>query len=147
MQSLSLICSVTVVLTNIHQTDSGIQVSIARFHLLSVSTDTTVDTRVDRCQRQSLAHNEGKISLSRLVVLVETSQILPSVLFFFATAYCIQFLTKQDPFVIDVNHTRVQEGSTVRISFANMGNLSFTVFDPVLFTVQFVVVVVVSYSH
>ena len=84
-----------------------------------------VDTRVDTCQRQTLAHNEGKISLSRLVVLVETSQTLPSVLSFFATAYCIQFLTKKDPFVIDVNHTRVQEGS-IRISFVYMGNSSST---------------------
>ena len=39
----------------------------------------------------------------------------------------------------------VQEGS-IRISFVYMGNLSFTVFDPVLFTMQFVVVVV-SYLH
>ena len=84
-----------------------------------------VDTRVDTCQRQSLAHNEGKLSLSRLVVFLETSQTLPSVLFFFATANCIQFLTKQDPFVIDVNRTRVQEGS-IRISFVYKGNSSST---------------------
>ena len=98
-----------------------------------------VDTRVDTCQRQSLAHNEGKLSLSRLVVLVETSQTLPSVLFFFATAYCIQFLTKQDPSVIDVNHTRFKR-AVFAFPLFYMGHSSQQVndvFDPVLFTVHF----------
>ena len=42
-----------------------------------------------------LAHNEGKRSLSRLVVLIKTSQTWPSILFFTAIAF-VQLLTKQD---------------------------------------------------
>ena len=55
----------------------------------SVSPNAAITTEA------KLAHNEGKCSLSRLVVRIKTSQTWPSILFFTAIAF-VQLLTKQD---------------------------------------------------
>ena len=72
---------------------NAIQVSIAPFLTFNLCEQgLTIHSSVQfprmqrSIQRQSLAHNEGKRSLSRLVVPVETSQFWPSVLFFTAIA-------------------------------------------------------------
>ena len=92
---------------------NAIQVSIARFLTfnlceqgLTIHSSVQFPRMRQSIQRQSLAHNEGKRSLSRLVAPVETSQFWPLILFF--TAIVLHCISKKNGVVlIDVNQKRI----------------------------------------